>query len=87
MQARDAELLVRIKRLEDMLTRELDVGPSASAIESLGGSLKPVLLAPVPTSGQLREARPAVTLDDPFPSFASNKPAAPGILIMSFGQV
>ncbi|KAE9365828.1 hypothetical protein N431DRAFT_562537 [Stipitochalara longipes BDJ] len=72
-QARDAELLNRIKRLEEMLARKSGLESAITFIGKSRGGENPILLAPVPPTGQLSEVAPAVTLDDHFSAFAKQQ--------------
>jgi hypothetical protein len=70
-ESRDAELLSRIKRLEDMLAKKADTVPLAPASRSAGES--PILLPPMPSSGEVGEPRPSVTLDENYVAFAKQQ--------------
>ena len=75
--SRDAELLRRIRRLEDMLAQKSGKPgkpPSETIGETSGSSQSPTLLQPVPSSGgEVNFHQPGVTLDDHYAAFTKQQ--------------
>jgi len=71
--ARDAELLNRIKHLEEMLARKSGFESTAPPVGRSGARQNSILLAPVPPTGELAESGPSVNLDDHFSAFAKQQ--------------
>ena len=74
LEARDAELLRRIRHLERMLANKVDVSPTGLNGGRSGGSISPTLVSPLPSSGVLAEGTPTgVTVDDHYAAFVKQQ--------------
>jgi len=70
LEARDAELLVRIRRLEGMLANKVDTGPAGPDAGRRGGNQSPTLITPLPSTGELGEGtQTGVAVDDHYAAF------------------
>lgn len=74
LEARDAELLRRIRRLEGMLANKADTGPAELDGGRSGGNLSPTLVSPLLSSGVLGEGtQTGVTVDDHYAAFVKQQ--------------
>jgi Fungal Zn(2)-Cys(6) binuclear cluster domain len=74
LEARDEELLQRIRRLEGMLAKKVDRGPAGPDDGRSGGVLSPTLVTPLRSSGMLGEGtQTGVTVDDHYAAFVKQQ--------------
>lgn len=74
VEARDVELLRRIRHLEGMLANKIDTGPAGPDGGRSSGKPSPILVSPLPSSGALGEGnKTGVTVDDHYATFVKQQ--------------